>query len=253
MPIDLIYFTGGARERVLEAVLAAGHRVSEIFVNDPVRWPNVVPTLQIASCRGIKVTVITRKTDLLKHYDRLRGKQCLSAGYNYLFDDLFLETVSWCINVHGSLLPNYPGARTLGWIIENDEPRSGVTVHIVDRGVDTGAVVLQREFNVSPFETTRSLSNKTYSFEPQVVVEALSIIEQFGFTRTMPQSPNQTTHLNRVPSDGEVDTNLSLKQVFNKIRAADPEKYPAYFYHHGEKVLINLWRPDKNSDEEDLI
>jgi hypothetical protein len=58
---------------------------------------------------------------------------------------------------------------------------------------------------------------------------------------------------NRVPEHSRLDANLSLDALFNHIRAADPDDYPAYFFVDGEKVCVRLWRPERPPNEEDLI
>lgn len=254
MSLDLVYFTGGPRDRVLRAITVAGHRVVHLYANDPSRWPKVIPSLEFATESGIPCTIIPNKRALSDILEGVRGRVCFSAGFNYLFPSAFLSAVRACINVHGSLLPKYKGARTLAWAIEEGESKSGVTVHRVDEGMDTGDVLLQTAFDLSPFETTRSLARKTAEIEPQVVVEALALFEAYGFDRAQPQgAPAAPDWPNRFPHHSELDPSLSLTQLINKIRAADERNYPAYFMHHGEKVCIKIWRPDKPQDEFDLV
>ena len=64
------------------------------------------------------------------------------------------------LNVHGTLLPYYAGARTINWIIENGENFSGVTVHKIDKGMDTGPILLQERFAISPFDTEKVFTGK---------------------------------------------------------------------------------------------
>ena len=253
MSLDLVYFTGGPRLSVFEAVLADGHRINHVYVNDPERWPKVQSTIDAARSRGIPVTIISRKAELSKLAAEIRGKICFSAGFNYLFSTDMIDSAEVILNVHGSLLPKYPGARTLAWAIENGESESGVTVHVIDAGMDTGPILLQRCFAISPFETTKSLARKTGEFEPSVVVEALRLYDTESLARICPQSRQASPLENRVPAHSEIDPEQPLKDLVNKIRAADPHDYPAYFYLHGEKVCVHVWRPNKPEDEEDLI
>ncbi|MBF9231982.1 methionyl-tRNA formyltransferase [Microvirga alba] len=254
MPLNLVYFSGGPRERVLQSILNAGHHVERVFVNNPTRWPKVQATIDLATEKKIPVHVVANKADLKTLIPIVEGKICFSAGFSYLFGVDFLSAVKVCINVHGSLLPKYPGARTLSWAIEYGESESGVTVHVVDQGMDTGPIILQRSFPLSQFETTRSLARKTADFESSVVVDALRKFEYEGIGSASAQASSEAVDLpNRIPSHSEIDPTQSLLELFNKIRAADPVNYPAYFYLNGEKVCIKLWRPDKPSDESDLI
>ena len=61
------------------------------------------------------------------------------------------------INFHNSPLPNYRGANAPSWAIINDEPQFGVTWHFMDQEIDTGEIIWQKMFDISPNETARSL------------------------------------------------------------------------------------------------
>ncbi len=253
MSLDLFYFSGGPREKVLKAILSDGHRVRHVFVNDPERWPKVIPTMQTARAEGLPVTIVKRKSDLEAISEIIAGGVCFSAGFMYLFSQEFLDQVRICLNVHGSLLPKYAGARTLSWCIEDGERLSGVTVHQVDQGIDTGPILLQQTFALSRFETTRSLARKTSELEPRIVVEALRLFELKGTDALTRQAKCLPLRPNRIPEHSRIDPRLPLLDQFDKIRAADPDNYPAHFFFDGEKVCIRLWRPDKPADEADLI
>jgi methionyl-tRNA formyltransferase len=253
MALELVYFSGGARERVLKAILDAGHRVTSIFINDPNRWPKIRPTIELARIYSIPLHVVKSKAEISTILPAITGKNCLSAGFNYLFPRDVLANVRVFLNVHGSLLPKYPGARTLAWAIANGETESGVTVHLVDEGMDTGPILLQRAFALSPFDTTRSLSRKTSLFEPQVVIDALARYEELGADAFSVQKGTTLALPDRVPEHSRLDANLPIGALFNDIRAADPDNYPAYFFVDGEKVCVRLWRPEKPANEEDLI
>lgn len=254
MALRLIYLTGGPRERVLQAILDDGHIVTQIIANDPRRWPKVIPTLELAARAGIEVSIVQSKSDFVSLKDSFLGSGCFSAGFNYLIPKDIIDQADFFLNVHGSLLPDYGGARTLSWAIEHGVRESGVTVHLIDEGIDTGPIVFQERFSLSPFETSRSLARKTGEFEPMVVSKALRLFEAYGSTIARPQPSTRPQLLpNRVPEHSRLDPTRPLVELFNQIRAADPDNYPAYFYHEGEKVCIRLWRPDKPADEADLI
>lgn len=250
--MELYYFSSGPRERVLQAVLEAKHRVHGVFVTDPARWPKVKPTVELAERHRIPCRIVGRR-DLEGLAETLKGQVCLSVGFGYVFPETFVRAVGLGLNVHGSLLPRYTGARTLNWVIENGDSESGVTVHQMDAGVDTGPILLQKRFPLSRFDTGASLYRKTLEFEPEVVVEALAFYESGKAVLTPQTKEEGTPYPNRVPEHSEVDPTRSLLDLYDKIRAADPERYPAHFYVDGQKVCIKLWRPDKPPDEPDLL
>ena len=250
--MKLFYFTSGPRERAFDAVFAAGHEIVAVYATDPTRWPKVTTTLHRARERGIAIRIVGKR-DLEAISEEVRGQICLSVGFGYIFPKSFLQSVAVCINVHGTLLPKYAG-RTLNWIIECGEQESGVTVHLVDEGIDTGPILLQRSFPLSPFETGRSLARKTQEFEPALVVEALEIYGRHGAAAARPQQLDGVTRLpDRIPEHSHLDPRRPLIELYDQIRAADPDHYPAYFEIAGERVCVRLWRPDKPADEADLI
>lgn len=76
------------------------------------------------------------------------------AGYMHLLTKPFLDRFPGrIVNVHPSLLPAFPGARAIDDALEAGVETTGVTVHVVDDGVDTGEVIAQEEVPVEPRET----------------------------------------------------------------------------------------------------
>jgi phosphoribosylglycinamide formyltransferase-1 len=95
------------------------------------------------------------------------------AGYMHLLTPAFLDRFPGrIVNVHPSLLPAFPGTRAIQDALAAGVERTGVTVHLVDEGVDTGPVLAQEEVPVSPAET---LEERIHAVEhrllPRVVAE----------------------------------------------------------------------------------
>jgi methionyl-tRNA formyltransferase len=247
------YLSSGPRVAVLKRLISEGFDISGVYVTDPERWPRVASTVSYAREVGLPVRVLKR-ADLLVPPDELRDAYCLSVGFGFILPKAFLKHIRVCLNVHGTLLPKYPGGRSLNWLLANGDQENGVTVHIVDEGVDTGPIVLQRAFKLSNFESSASLFRKTLAFEPDVVADALRRYLQEGPSCATPQALNPAVRFpDRLPGHSEIDPEKSLASLFNQIRAADPDRFPAYFYVDGQKVCVRLWRPDKPADECDLI
>lgn len=250
--MKLLYFSSGPRERVLEALLQAGHQIETVFATDPDRWPKVAPTIQLARHAAIPVRIVHR-ANLSDLVPDVEGKLCLSVGFAFILPKSVIDAASIFLNVHGSLLPKYGGARTLNWVIAYGETKSGVTVHKIDEGMDTGPILCQRDFPVSIFDTGPSLARKTYEFEPSVVLDALAFLEGGKASFRRQEDVPSAQHPNRIPEHSEIDPALPLIELYDQIRAADPERYPAYFFVDGQKVCIRMWRSDKPADEFDLL
>lgn len=149
---------------------------------------------------------------------------------------------------HPSLLPKYRGASAINWAIINGEFRSGLTIFWADEGIDTGDILLQKEIEIGPDETTGQVYfKKLYPLGVQAVLEAVDLISK-GQASRLPQDHSQATY--QPPCDekvAEVDWNKPGRQVFNFIRGTDPQPGASTTF-RGEKVkLYNAQFLDEDS------
>jgi phosphoribosylglycinamide formyltransferase 1 len=95
------------------------------------------------------------------------------AGYMHLLTPAFLERFP-AINVHPSLLPAFPGTRAVEEALAAGVDETGVTVHFVDEGVDTGPVIVQERVAVSPTDTPATLHARLQEVEHRLLPEAVT-------------------------------------------------------------------------------
>jgi phosphoribosylglycinamide formyltransferase-1 len=95
--------------------------------------------------------------------------QLLSPGFVGRFRDRI-------VNVHPALLPAFPGLDAIGQALEAGVDVTGVTVHFVDEGVDTGAPILQREVLVPPARDREELENALHAVEHELYPEAIRML-----------------------------------------------------------------------------
>ena len=106
---------------------------------------------------------------------------CL-IGYMKVLTPVFVsEFPRHIINVHPALLPKYGGHGWYGMkvheaVLANDEKETGMTVHYVDYGVDSGAMILQEKMAVLPEDTPESLKAKVQELEKKAYPEAIRLI-----------------------------------------------------------------------------
>jgi phosphoribosylglycinamide formyltransferase 1 len=102
------------------------------------------------------------------------------AGYMHLLTPEFLARFPGrVINVHPSLLPAFPGTHAVRDALEAGVSETGVTVHVVDEGVDTGRVLLQERVAVLPSDTEESLLERLHAVEHRLLpAAARAILEQ---------------------------------------------------------------------------
>jgi len=102
------------------------------------------------------------------------------AGFMRILSESFLLNFQGnIINIHPTLLPKYPGNNGLVRSIESGDDTLGITIHFVDKGVDTGPIILQESFVRSKEQTFQELEEHIHHIEhrlyPQVVNELLSL------------------------------------------------------------------------------
>jgi len=96
------------------------------------------------------------------------------AGYMQLLTPRFLERFP-AINVHPSLLPAFPGVDAIGQALAARVAETGVTVHFLDEGVDSGPVILQETVAVQPRDTPETLHERIRAVEHRLLPEAVRL------------------------------------------------------------------------------
>lgn len=248
--MKIIFLSGGAREKALRNLLEKGENVEAVVVplitksND--RFKNVIYT---AIEFGVRVIPVKRN-EIYETLKDINFELLISCGFPYIIDESVINLASMAINVHPTLLPKYRGYRSAPYIIINGEKESGVTIHLLTNEMDKGDIILQKSFDVSEFDTTKSLFIKAQEHEVDLLYRAIQIIKK-GNIRYIAQDEDNASEYNyiRTPKDSEIDSNKPLNDLYNDIRACDPDDYPAFFYVNNEKVFIKIWRNNNNKNK----
>ena len=123
---------------------------------------------------NVKVAVIEAPNKIRAEHEKLILGQlreyqidwCFLAGYMRLLGPTLLtEFKSHIVNIHPSLLPKYPGLHAYEQAFEAGDPISGVTIHFVDEGLDTGPVIAQRSFERHQGDTLESFIERGKKLE----------------------------------------------------------------------------------------
>jgi methionyl-tRNA formyltransferase len=137
---------------------------------------------------------------------------------------------------HPSILPRYRGASAINWAVINGETESGLTIFWVDEGIDTGDILLQKQVEIGPQETTGGVYfDKLYPQGVAAVLEAVHLVAQ-GKAPRLPQDHSKATY--DPPCDEKVaglDWSQPGRKVFNFIRGCDPQPGATTTF-KGEKV-----------------
>ena len=122
------------------------------------------------------------------------------------------------LNLHDSLLPKFTGFSPVIWAMISGATEVGLTAHRMDDELDTGDVVLQRAIPIGPDDTGTSLVRATIDLIPEVLIEALDLIEQGKATWTPQDLDERTFFHKRSARDSIIDWTLA-RRGFGALRA----------------------------------
>lgn len=92
------------------------------------------------------------------------------AGYMRILTDVLVGAYEGrMINVHPSLLPAFPGIRAIGQALDYGVKVTGVTVHFVDGGLDSGPIIAQRVIEIAPGDTEETLASRIHAIEHELL------------------------------------------------------------------------------------
>ncbi|MDD4275804.1 MAG: methionyl-tRNA formyltransferase [Clostridia bacterium] len=152
----------------------------------------------------------------------------ITAAYGQILRQCILDIAKFgIINVHASLLPKFRGAAPIQWAVIKGEKVSGITIMKTELGVDTGDIILQKELPVGDTETAGELYNKLSNFAPELLLNALSQIENCT-VKYVSQNHEEMSYFPMIKKeDAQIDFNLSAVDVVNFVRGMNP--FPTAF------------------------
>jgi phosphoribosylglycinamide formyltransferase-1 len=172
----------------LQAILDRLHRREGIEVvgvgtDKPDAW-----ALERAQVEGVATAVFARDkyedreardADLAEWIESRGGDLVVLAGYMQLLSPAFIARFRHrVVNIHPALLPAFPGLDAIGQALAAGVETTGVTVHFVDEGVDTGPPILQREVPVPVGGDREELEKAVHAVEHELYSEAIRMIAE---------------------------------------------------------------------------
>jgi methionyl-tRNA formyltransferase len=142
------------------------------------------------------------------------------------------------VNVHASLLPKYRGAAPIAWAVVNGETESGITLMLLDEGMDTGDMLFAARTPIGPDETQGELAARLAELGASLVREKLPIFVR-GELRRTPQSHEDATLAPMLDkSDGELDFAEPARRVHDRVRGMNPRP-GAFTRLHAKTVKVH--------------
>jgi folate-dependent phosphoribosylglycinamide formyltransferase PurN len=134
---------------------------------------------ELCQAYGLKVILCTHpnSAEFVQQVRSLEVDLIVVASFGRILKRALIEVPRLgCVNVHPSLLPRYRGPEPCHWVLANDEETTGVTLHYMDEGIDTGDVILQKEFKIPPGETEVTLIERSVQVATKLLGEAVPLL-----------------------------------------------------------------------------
>ena len=223
-------------EKVFEALIQKGEDVVGSFSPPDKRGEAMKALAEKSGIPSFRPNLM-KDPQVYKDYVKLRPDLAILAFVTNIIPEKLLTIPSFgTICYHPSILPRHRGASGINWAIIQGDTRTGLTILWVDKGIDTGPILLQKEVEIGPDETTGSLYFKTlFPMGIDAIVEAVGLIKK-GKAPRIPQDESKATY--EPPCDdrvASVNFEKPMKDIYNLIRGCDPQP-GAYIMFKGKRV-----------------
>ena len=166
----------------------------------------------------------------------------VSMSFNQIFKTRIINLPKYkTINCHAGKLPLYRGRNILNWALINDEKEFGITVHYVDEGIDTGDIILQKNYQISDKDNYRTLLERAYVDCANILYDAI-VMFKVGFVKAIKQDEIHPVGFycsQRKIGDEILNWNQTSREVFNFVRAVCYPGPMARAMINGKEMKIN--------------
>ena len=140
-----------------------------------------------------------------------------------------------CINVHGSILPQYRGAAPIQWCLYNGDRQTGITTMLMDEGLDTGDMLLKAYTDISLLDNAHKIAEKLASQGADLLIETLQKLEKKEI-QSITQNESEATYASLInKEDFMINWQRSAIEIHNQIRGFYPNCFTSF---RGDKLKI---------------
>ena len=213
------------------------------LIASPVKEYALEKNLKIFQPQKVKNNV-----EFIEEVKKLNPDLICVVAYGKILPEELLDIPKYgCVNVHGSLLPQYRGSAPIQWAVLNGDKKTGITTMFMNAGMDTGDMILKEEVQSGEDETTGELWDKLKIIGAQLLVKTVKSIED-GTVKRTPQ-PEEGTMAPMLSKDiAKINwEEQSAKQIKNLVRGVNPIM-GAYSYLNDKK--IKFWKVQVLTEQE---
>jgi methionyl-tRNA formyltransferase len=214
----------------LAALIEAGHDVA-LVLTQPDRpagrgmklTPSPVKQLAVRHGLNVQQPATLKDVEVQAQLAAVNADAMIVAAYGLLLpvEVLTLPRLG-CLNIHASLLPRWRGAAPIQRAILADDPETGITIMQMDRGLDTGGMLLRAPLPITSEDTAQTLHDKLASLGASSIVSALRQLEH-GTLHAQPQDDSAATYAAKLAkAEALIDWHKSAAELARAVRAYNP-------------------------------
>lgn len=178
-----------------------------------------------------------RSPGFAREIESLDADIIVVVAFRILPPDVYSQARKGAFNLHGSLLPQYRGAAPIQRAVMAGERTTGVTTFFLERKVDTGQMILQREMEIGENETAGDVHDRMMELGAEVVLETVRQILE-GRVALQQQDDSLATKAPKIfKEDCEIDWSRTAREVHNHIRGLSPNP-GAWTTHDGGQLKM---------------
>ena len=213
-------------EAVFRALLDRRENVVGVFCPPDKEGRPADPLKAAAQENGVTVHQFGRMRDqeAIEAFAGMSADLGVMAYVTDIVPDKVLENPKrGTIQYHPSLLPRHRGPSSINWAIIQGDEITGLTIFWPDRGLDTGPILLQKEVEIGPSDTTGSLYfDKLFPLGVEAIVEAVRMVRE-GTAPRIEQDHSAATYESWCKaSDVVIDWGMPIGRLYNLVRGCDP-------------------------------
>jgi methionyl-tRNA formyltransferase len=216
--------------RALAALISAGHEIP-LVLTQPDRkagrglHPATSPVKLLALQNRLEIAqpITLRDPVVLDQLQAAAPEAMVVAAYGLLLPESVLKLPGrGALNIHASLLPRWRGAAPIQRAILAGDSRSGITIMLMDPGLDTGPMLAQNSVSISPDDTSLSLHDKLAELGALMMVRALDEL-QAGALVPLPQPVEGVTYAHKIEKrEAALDWRKPSRELGREVRAFNP-------------------------------
>lgn len=233
----------------LKAIHAAGFTIRAVYTQpDKQRGRgkkvSASPVKECAEKLGIPVfqPQTLKDPDVIAGLADLKPDVIVVIAYGKILPKAILDIPRYgCLNVHGSLLPAYRGAAPIQYAIKDGVRTSGVTIMMLDEGMDTGKMLKKAEIVLDAKETTGTLFDKLAIVGAETLIPVLKDLPAYE-AAAQSQDESEANYTAKITKEmTHIDFSQPAVVIERLIRTLDPHP-GAYILHEGHR--LKLWAAD---------